>query len=216
MSVPPENDAPEWVRSWLLSLMQNQPCSLTPVRSNEINAVFLAGFGHGVLFLKIGPDLHREYERLCWLENRLSCPKPLGFTTHDGTDALLMSAIEGDDLAVLSASVPPLTVVTRLVQALHGIHAVSITDWPFGGEGTTLVHGDACLPNFVYRGDCLSGYIDVGAMTVGEPEVDLAAAIWSLQYNLGAGHGLRFLYEYGRTDAQAEDVERLRLQYEEG
>ncbi|MCW3098631.1 MAG: hypothetical protein JWL77_4249, partial [Chthonomonadaceae bacterium] len=107
MSVPPENDAPEWVRSWLLSLMQNQPCSLTPVRSNEVNAVFLVGSENGDLFLKIGPDLQREYDKLRWLANRLACPKPVGFMNHDGTDALLMSAIEGDDLAVLSASVPP-------------------------------------------------------------------------------------------------------------
>jgi aminoglycoside phosphotransferase len=86
-----------------------------------------------------------------------------------------------------------------------------------GNEGgKTLVHGDACLPNFLYRGDHLSGYIDIGDLTVGEMEVDLAAAVWSLQYNLGPGHGLAFLREYGLKDADEERVEALRLKYELG
>ena len=85
-------------------------------------------------------------------------------------------------MARLSESLPPQVIVTR---------------------------GDACLPNFLYQGGGLSGYVDVGDMTIGEPEVDLAAAVWSLQYNLGPGYGLNFLREYGRQDADDEDVERL-------
>jgi len=34
-------------------------------------------------------------------------------------------------------------------------------------------------------------------MALADPEVDLAAAVWSLQYNMGARHGLAFLREYG-------------------
>ena len=42
------------------------------------------------------------------------------------------------------------------------------------------------------------------------------AAVWSLQHNMGAGHGLAFLREYGVVGANEEDVERLRLSYEQG
>ena len=149
-------------------------------------------------------------------EDRLPCPRPVGFTSRDGADALLLSAMEGEDLARLSESLPPQVIVMRLVGALTALHGSNTTDWPFGGSGMVLVHGDACLPNFLYQGSRLSGYVDVGDMTIGEPEVDLAAAVWSLQYNLGPGHGLNFLRGYGRQDANEEDVERLRKQYGAG
>ena len=83
-------------------------------------------------------------------------------------------------------------------------------------QGKVLVHGDACLPNFLFHGDELSGYINVGDLAVGEPEVDLVAAVWSLQYNLGPGYGLAFLREYGVSDADEKRVEALRQKYELG
>lgn len=78
-----------------------------------------------------------------------------------------------------------------------------------------LVHGDACLPNFIFQGEKFSGYIDLGDLMVAKPEIDFAAAIWSLQYNLGPGHGKRFLEKYGVQNVTDEMVEKLRLQYED-
>ena len=127
-----------------------------------------------------------------------------------------MSAVEGDSLSSLSALLPPQAIIARLATALRDLHAAPAADWPFGGEGSVLVHGDACLPNFLFVGGHLSGYIDVGDMALADPEVDLAAAVWSLQYNMGAGHGLAFLREYGVVGMDEEDVERLRLSYERG
>lgn len=114
----------------------------------------------------------------------------------------------------MSVTLPALTIIARLAAALRAVHAVDIADWPFGGVGPVLVHGDACLPNFLFQGDHLSGCIDVGDMRLGDPEVDLAAAVWSLQYNVGRGHGLALLREYGVMDADEEKVERLRRSYE--
>jgi kanamycin kinase len=203
---------------WIASLLPKEIRAFRRVESNEVNAVFRLEFDGEILFLKIGPHLRREYEKLQWLEGRLPCPQPVGFTTRDEIDALLTSAIDGDSLAGLSTSAPPQVIVSRLATALLDLHAANIANWPFGrtGKGKVLVHGDACLPNFLFRGDHLSGYIDVGDMTVGEPEVDLAAAVWSLQYNLGPGYGLAFLHEYGLKDADEERVEALRLKYELG
>jgi len=199
-------------------LVQEEVRSFTSVESNDANRVFRLDFDGQCLFLKVGPGLQREYEKLQWLEGRLPCPRPVGFTVHKEADALLMSAIDGEDLAQLSASLPPQVVLSRLATALLNLHATNITDWPFGmtNEGKVLVHGDACLPNFLYRDGSLSGYIDVGDMTVGEPDVDLAAAVWSLQYNIGPGHGLAFLREYGVKDVDEERVEDLRMRYELG
>ena len=60
------------------------------------------------------------------------------------------------------------------------------------------MHGDACLPNIMCRDDgAVNGYIDLGEMGVGDIEVDLSAAVWSLQYNLRPGHGGQFLRAYG-------------------
>jgi aminoglycoside phosphotransferase len=183
------------------------------VRSNEVNEVFRLGCDSASFFLKIGPNLKREYERLQWLEGRLPAPLPIGLTTQGAVDALLMSAVEGDDLSLLSLSLSEESITSRLSEALKVVHNLSTDNWPFGGNGTVLVHGDACLPNFLYNGNHLSGYIDVGEMTLAEAEVDLAAAVWSLQRNLGPGYGLAFLHTYGLEEADEEEVERLRLLY---
>lgn len=192
------------------------PTSSTRVPSDEVNQVYRLDFDSRRFFLKVGPSLLSEHEWLRWLEGRPTCPQPLGFTTRDGSDCLLMSAVTGDSLASLFTSLLPQAVIARLVGALRDLHAVPIADWPFGGIGGVLVHGDACLRNFLFVGDHLSGYVDVGDMALADPEVDLAAAVWSLQYNLGLGHGLAFLREYSVVGADEEDVERLRQSYEQG
>lgn len=201
---------------WVSDVVQKEIRSIIPVDSNEINAVFQLICAGQRFFLKTGPDLQREYRRLEWLTGRLKAPQPIAFTALATKDAFLMSAIDGEDLVQSKRSMTPQTIITRLAAALKVLHATYTDDWPFERKdgGTVLVHGDACLPNFMYRGDRLSGYIDVGDMSVADPAVDLAAAVWSLQYNLGPGHGLPFLHEYGIQNATEEDVERLRLMYE--
>jgi len=168
-------------------------------------------------FLKVSKNLEKERDRLGWLKGKLPIPEVIGFKKIDGKEALLLSAIEGDNLAVLSKKWPAEKVVDSLAEALKRFHSVDMKNCPFGifDENKVLVHGDACLPNFIFQNDNFSGYIDLGDMEIGDPEIDLAAAIWSLQYNLGAGHGLRFLEKYGVKNATEELVEKLRLQYED-
>ncbi|HLK61196.1 MAG TPA: phosphotransferase [Chthonomonadaceae bacterium] len=208
---------PDWACAWIASLVGEEVRSFTRNDTNEVNAVFRLEFARASLFLKIGPNLEKEYNKLRWMEGRLSCPCPVGFLSHSSADALLTSAIEGEDLAALADVLPPETIIARLTTALQALHTTPITDWPFerSERGKVLVHGDACLPNFLYHGDHLSGYIDLGDLRVGSPEIDLAAAVWSLQYNLGPGHGLAFLRAYGWQEANEDQVERLRRKYEE-
>ena len=64
-------------------------------------------------------------------------------------------------------------------------------------EDLVVCHGDFCLPNVLFRGDELSGYVDLGELGVADRWWDLAVATWSLTWNLGSGYEALFLEEYG-------------------
>lgn len=171
----------------------------------------------GAYFLKIAPELSREHERLDWISGKLPTPRVAGFVRNEDRDALLLTAIEGVNLAKLAKTWSAEKIVDNLAEVLRRFHATETKDCPFGGPevGGVLVHGDACLPNFIFNGDTFSGYIDLGDMRVDAVEVDLSAAAWSLEYNLGQGHGKRFLEKYGLKDVTEDLVSKLRMQYEE-
>jgi len=202
----------EWAKNKL-----NDNCVVTKERHGDQSDVFMIETSNGNYFLKIGTKLTREKERLEWLNGKLSVPEVVGFMKIDDKEALLMTAIAGINLAVLKKEWSPEKVVDRLAEVIKKFHAVSTENCPFGISelGMVLVHGDACLPNFIFNGDDFSGYIDLGDMTIGDSEIDLAAAVWSLQHNLGEGYGLRFLEKYGIKNATDKLVEELRLKYED-
>lgn len=171
---------------------------------------------YGIFFLKISKKLSKERERLIWLQGKLPVPEVKAFITIGDSDALLLTAIQGVNLALLAKEWPPEKVAKRLATVLQVFHAVDPSECLFGKpeSGKVLVHGDACLPNFIFEGDMFSGYIDLGDMGVGDKEVDLAAGVWSLQYNLGKGYGALFLEQYGLDNVTEDVVEGLRLRYE--
>ena len=102
-----------------------------------------------------------------------------------------------------------------LVSALRTFHSVRVIGCPFEAyvPGESLVHGDASLPNIIIGDDGSNGFINLGDMGVGDLEVDLSAAVWSLEYNLAPGFGRGFLRAYRRRDATEHDVERLWAMY---
>lgn len=163
-------------------------------------------------FLKIGVSLSAECERLQWLNGRLPVPEVVAFSALEGKDTLVTTAMAGKSLVDLKRLLPVRDIVDMLASALRAFHGADAGDCRFKAalSGDVLVHGDACLPNIMFRADgTLSGFVDLGEMGVGDAEVDLSAAVWSLQYNLGPGHGLAFLRAYGRADATNDDVDRL-------
>lgn len=204
--------------TWARNLIGHDVAVLQ-VRSNETNTVYQLKDKRNAWFLKLGMTLAPERERLAWLQDRLPVPQVTGFRTEGDRCALLTTALPGTDLAHLSAVWQAQQVVVKLVEALHTFHAVDITACPFGQTGppSVLLHGDACLPNFIFQDDeTFSGYVDLGAMRTGDMTLDLGAAVWSLQFNLGPRYGLSFLKHYGLPNADAALVERLRMQYEQG
>jgi len=190
--------------------------AITKLRSAEKNAVFKIQTKKGDYVLKQGPGLERERDRLLWLDGRLPVPKVTGWQKKDSGDELLMTYVEGHDLAHLIKKIDGNTVVNVLADALHLVHKTDISDCPFGEkkENSVFVHGDACLPNFIFKEGKLNGIIDLADAGIGTVETDLSAAVWSLNFNLGPSLGVTFLRAYGAKIATEEYVERLIERYE--
>lgn len=170
--------------------------------------------GSRVVYLKTDLALDGERDRLRWLRSFRRAPEVLGFRAGN-PDWLLTGAVNGCDLTASRYTRRPKLVVQLLADALRSLHRIDQTGCPFSRPkaGSVVIHGDACLPNFLADDDRISGYLDVGELRIDRPEIDLAAAIWSLQHNLGPGWGAAFLTAYGWPDNDEDTVERLRLCY---
>jgi kanamycin kinase len=73
-------------------------------------------------------------------------------------------------------------------------------------EDVVVCHGDYCLPNVLITGGRVSGYLDLGELGLADRWWDLAAATWSVTWNLGPGWEDALLQAYG----VAPDPDRLR------
>jgi aminoglycoside phosphotransferase len=118
-------------------------------------------------------------------------------------------------LADRSIGWPPPEVARRLGEILRDLHRVDASGCPFGDArpGHVLVHGDYCLPNVLIEHGRLGGLVDVGRAGLADPLVDLAAGLWSLQYNFGPRHARQFLDAYGAPPMTDHEIERLRRRY---
>ncbi|HWQ60247.1 MAG TPA: phosphotransferase [Candidatus Fimivivens sp.] len=212
MDIEEIHSAVEWAKS-----LTGDGVSVSKEKYGDQSSVLRLNLLTDTFFLKIGKGLAMERDRLEWLEKKVSVPRVIGYTEIDGHEALLLSAIEGKNLAELKKEWSAEKVVDALVIALKRFHSVNVKDFPFGvaGAGKVLVHGDACLPNFLFAEDGRFGYVDVGGTAVDDVEADFSAAIWSLHYNLGPGYGAMFLKRYGIGNVADEYVETLRLRYED-
>jgi kanamycin kinase len=66
-------------------------------------------------------------------------------------------------------------------------------------EDLVVCHGDYCLPNILIEDGRATGFVDLGELGVADRWWDLAAATWSLTWNLGPDFEELFLAEYGAT-----------------
>jgi kanamycin kinase len=170
---------------------------------------------NGAVYVKRAAALAGERDRLEWLQGRLPVPEVVGFFQVAGDDWLMTKEVPGVPFYHPSVGWPPSRVARVLGEILRTIHETEAADCPFGtrNRGHVLVNGDYCLPNVLVTDGVLTGLIDVGQTGLGDPRQDLAAGVWSLQYNFGPGHGREFLDAYGAPPMTDHEIERLRRKY---
>lgn len=77
-------------------------------------------------------------------------------------------------------------------------------------EDLVVCHRDYCVPNVLFEGGRVSGYLDLVRLGVADRWADLAVATWSVTWDLGPGWEDRFLAAYGiRRDRQKQAFYRL-------
>jgi len=178
----------------------------------------------GAVYVKRAADLAGERDRLAWLSGRWPVPEVVGFHHAAGDDWLLTREVPGVPLYHASVGLPPAGVARLLGEILRHLHRTDPAGCPFGKpkRGHVLIHGDYCLPNVLVAGGAgraqgalptLSAVIDVGRSGLGDPREDLAAGVWTLQYNYGPGLARKLLDAYGATAMTDEAIERLRRRY---
>ena len=171
--------------------------------------------GTRVVFVKRAAQLESERDRLAWLHGRWPVPEAIGLFHEMGDDWLVTREVRGVPLHDRSVGWEPAHVARVLGEILRGLHATAADDCPFGlrKPGHVLIHGDFALPNVLVEEGKLSALVDVGRSGLGNPETDLAAGLWSLQYNFGPGQARTFLDAYGWPPMSDEAIEKLRRRY---
>ena len=167
------------------------------------------------VFVKRAAQLAGERDRMAWLAGRWPVAEIAGFVHELGDDWLVTRALPGVPMYDSTVGWQPARVASQLGVILRGLHDTDATDCPFGTKrrGHVLIHGDYCIPNVLVEDGRLSGLVDVGGSELGSPEKDLAAGVWTLQYNYGKGFARTFLDAYGWPPMSDEAIEKLRRKY---
>ena len=167
------------------------------------------------VFVKRAAQLAGERDRMAWLAGRWPVAEIAGFFHELGDDWLVTRTLPGVPMYDSTLGWQPARVAYQLGVILRDLHAADATDCPFGTKkrGNVLIHGDYCLPNVLVEDGRLSGLVDVGGSELGSPEKDLAAGVWTLQYNYGRGFARTFLDAYGWPPMSDEAIEKLRRKY---
>jgi aminoglycoside phosphotransferase len=175
----------------------------------------LRGGDAASLFVKRAAELGAERDRLAWLAGRWPVPELVGLYHALDDDWLVTRAVPGVPMFDPAVDWEPTRVAVRFGEILKDLHAVDATGCPFGvrRRGHVLIHGDYCLPNVLVEGGRLGAVVDVGLAGLGNPETDLAAGVWTLQYNYGKGFGRTFLEAYGWPPMSDAAIEKLRRRY---
>lgn len=169
----------------------------------------------GAVFVKRAVNLQPERDRLQWLHGRWPVAEVVGLFHEMGDDWLVTRAMDGVPMYHPSLQWSPERVAHELGTILHTMHETDASGCPFGTSkpGNVLVHGDYCLPNVLVHEGRFSGLVDVGGAGLANPEDDLAAGVWTLQYNYGKGFARTFLEAYGWPPMTDSAIEKLRRKY---
>lgn len=78
-------------------------------------------------------------------------------------------------------------------------------------EDIVVTHGDACLPNAIFRNGLFSGFVDCGRCGLADRHQDLALAHRSIMGNFGSESAGAFLAAYGLDRVDASKLAYYRL-----
>lgn len=151
--------------------------------------------------LKVSDNIERlQRERAVndFLTGKIAVSETVLFVVEGERAFYLKTMLKGETLVEEKYLSEPQKLVQLLAQAMHRIHSVDIKDCPIkspDSEGNCFIHGDFCLPNILARDGEISGFIDVEAGGVGDPWMDYAWCIWSMEYNLGTDQYTGLLLE---------------------
>lgn len=202
-------------KEWLSEVLGVPFRATKHIHSNQ-DEVYKIEASSNNYYLKISKALGAERDNLKKLENILNVPKVIDFYDAGERDYLLISELPGKNLVELIKEWPDLSIVDKFAQAIKELHNVDIAMvFPKASPADVLLHGDMALPNIIMTDQGHIGYIDVGQMSFGSPDSDLADAIWSLQRNIGSGYGQLFLEKYGQVAMTPKIKEALEFRYEQ-
>ncbi len=132
--------------------------------------------------------LLRERAANDFLTGKVGVSETVLFAENAGYAYYLKTMLEGETLVEKKYLLDPGELVRLLAQAMKMFHSVD----PAGcllrnpdTEGNCFIHGDFCLPNIMVKNGSVIGFIDTEAAGVGDPWMDYAWCIWSLEHNLG-------------------------------
>ena len=140
--------------------------------------------------LKVSDNIERlQRERAVndFLAGKIAVSESVLFAVEGERAFYLKTMLKGETLAEEEYLREPQKLVQLLARAMRMIHSVDVKDCPIkspDSAGDCFIHGDFCLPNILAKDGEISGFIDVEAGGVGDPWMDYAWCIWSLEHNL--------------------------------
>ncbi len=91
------------------------------------------------VYLKVGPNLKAERDRLIWLVGRLPVPRVKLFVTHQGEDYLLLSELSGKTADNETWRERADQVVRLFARAVRVVHAIDPNGCPFDSQVSVLL-----------------------------------------------------------------------------
>lgn len=80
-------------------------------------------------------------------------------------------------------------------------------------EDAVVCHGDYCYPNVFIEDGSVTGYLDLGELSVSDRWWDVAIGMWSTTWNVGPGYEELFVSSYG-VDIDQPKIDFYRLLYD--
>lgn len=123
-----------------------------------------------------------------FLQGKVPASKSVSFEISGNAAYYIKTCVEGEPLLSKKHLENPELLIKLLGKALKMYHGIDTFGCKFhnpDSEGDCFVHGDFCLPNILVKDGEIAGFIDTEASGLGDPWVDYAWCIWSLEFNLG-------------------------------